>query len=303
MKNKTVQLPGDYYFSPSIVPVAIKKIRGGSVTHSHDYTGIPHWHDFTELVIITDGSGVQNINGISYPVSAGDIFVIGGKTEHYFENYSSLEIINIMFDEKIFDSVREYLRRMPGFYMIFCFEPELRTGRKFRNTLHLNQPDLAHIRLSVRKMEHEQEEKTPGFETEIISGLLNLAVFLSRQFNQSQAPVSRLAGLLGELENSCTADWDLQKMAKFCCMSKNTLLRTFQQAVKESPLQYLTSLRLNMACRLLSSGDLPIQEIACCCGFSDSNYFSKCFKKHFHLTPGEFRRNEKITPGKGCCRR
>ena len=293
MKKRAVQIPGDYYFSPETVSIAVKKVQGNSVTHPHDYTALPHWHSFMELVIITAGNGVQNINGISYNVSAGDVFVIAGETIHFFEKYSSLEIVNIMFSEKILDPFREYLKRMPGFHMIFCFEPELRTGREFGNSLHLNQPDLAHVKQAIRKMESEQEQKNPGFETEIISGLLDLSVFLSRQFNQPQAPVSRLAGLLGELENSCAAGWDLQKMAHFCCMSKNTLLRTFQQVLKQSPLQYLISLRLNMACKYLSSGDMPIHEIANICGFADSNYFSKCFRRHFRLTPGNFRRKEK----------
>ena len=294
MKKTAVQIPGNYYFDPSTVPAAIKKVQGNSVTHPHDYTGIPHWHAFTELVIITGGSGIQNINGINYQVSAGDIFVIGGETIHFFEKYSSLEIINIMFDEKIFEPFKEYLKRISGYHMIFCFEPELRVSREFSNSLHLNPPDLAHVQQLIRRMENEQDNKYPGFEAEIITGLLNLAIFLSRQFNQTQAAVSRLAGLIGEMENSCADHWDLQKMAKFCCMSKNTLLRTFQQVVRQSPLQYLTFLRLNMACRMLTSGDMTIQEIAGACGFQDSNYFSKCFRKHLNQTPAQFRKAGKM---------
>ncbi len=293
MKKSAVQIPGNYYFDPSVVPIAIKKVQGDSISHAHDYTSIPHWHDFTELVIITKGWGLQSINGRTYPVSAGDIFVIGGETTHYFEKYASLEIINIMFDEKIFDPFREYLKRISGYHMIFCFEPELRVRKEFRNTLHLDQPDLAHIQLLVREMEQEQEKRNIGFEAGMISDLWQLSVFLSRRVNQTRAGISRLAGLLSELENSCGDPWDLQRMAQYCCMSKNTLLRTFRQVVKQSPLQYLTFLRLNQACRLLSSSELSISEIAASCGFRDSNYFTKCFQKHLAQTPGKFRRQGK----------
>ncbi|HOB22033.1 MAG TPA: helix-turn-helix domain-containing protein, partial [Bacillota bacterium] len=32
-----------------------------------------------------------------------------------------------------------------------------------------------------------------------------------------------------------------------------------------------------------------IKEIALELGYSDQNYFSRCFKKKFHLSPGQYR--------------
>ena len=102
MENDIVQIPGDFYFKKDGVPVAIRRVRGTVLTHTHNYTGIPHWHDFSELVIITSGDGIQNINGRSYQVSAGDVFVITGKTVHYFEEYQNLELVN--FDPELFEA-------------------------------------------------------------------------------------------------------------------------------------------------------------------------------------------------------
>ena len=291
MKTDAEQIPGDYYFKRGFVPVAIRRVRGTVLTHTHNYTGIPHWHDFTELVIITSGDGVQNINGMSYQVSAGDVFVITGKTSHYFEDYRNLELVNIIFSDDIFQDMQEYLNRIPGYHMIFRLEPELRNRREFHNTLNLSAHSLAYIMGIVRKIQQEFDFMKPGCEAAIISHLLELTVFLSRASDSrgGNQPMSRRAGLFTILENSYHEEWDLERMAKYTSMSINTLLRTFQASVRQTPLQYLTSLRLNAACSLLLQTDQQIGEIAFACGFHDSNYFSKRFYSKYHMTPSEYR--------------
>ena len=291
MKNEIIQIAGDFYFKRGFVPVAIRRVRGTVLTHSHDYTGIPHWHDFSELVIVTSGSGVQNINGSSYQVSAGDVFVITGRTAHYFEDYRNLELVNIIFKESIFKGMQEYLNRIPGYHLVFQIEPELRNRRKYRNTLNLPAHSLAYVMELVRKMSLEFETDKIGNEAAILSILLELTVYLSRFSDRREAdqPMSRLSGLFPILEASYQEDWSFERMAKYSNMSVNTLLRTFQAAVKQSPRQYLTELRLKEACSLLIQTDWLIGEIAFSCGFHDSNYFSKCFHRKYGITPSEFR--------------
>lgn len=295
MKKNAVQLPGNNYFDRSSVPLALLKVRGKELSHAHDYTGTPHWHDFSELVIITSGQGVHNINGTSYTVSAGDVFVISGRTTHFFEDYRYLGISNLMFDPRLLDGMQEYLNRIPGYHVIFRFEPELRTSGSFNNSLHLSSPDLTNAIRLTSQLDFELQNRFPGSEAAAVSKLLELAIFLSRSLDNRQnahqpASLSHLASLISILESSFHEEWDLHRMAKFCGMSVNTLLRTFHNMLKQSPLQYLTGLRLNAAESMLKSSSLPISQIAFACGFNDSNYFAKCFKKHFKCSPTAFRK-------------
>ena len=271
------------------------------MSHEHNYTGIPHWHDFSELVIITAGSGKQIINSVAYSVSAGDVFVISGKTTHYFEEYRNLEIVNIIFIEHVFQGMREYLNRIPGYQLIFRFEPELRSGKEFHNTLHLSADSLAHAMNIIRKMETEFTGRNPGYEAVIVTYLFDLIIFLSRcqENGRGNQPVARLAGLFSRLEASFQEDWPLKRMAKYANMSVNTLLRTFQAAAKQTPLDYLTALRLNAADHQLANTDRPVSEIAFGCGFRDSNYFTKRFRKFHRMTPSEFRRLKQRNPDEG----
>ncbi|MBO5668325.1 MAG: helix-turn-helix domain-containing protein [Lentisphaeria bacterium] len=290
MKKQAVKIPGDYYFDRSILPLALKKVQGNTVTHPHDYTAIPHWHNFSELVIITGGHGIQNINGTSYPVSAGDVFVIMGRTTHFFEDHTHLDIINIMFDDRLFYHMHDYLNRIPGYHVIFRFEPELRSSRTFRNTLHLAVPELLHVHRLTSLLHRELTGRSSGYEASAIAALLELSIFLARTLDNCRkpAPITRLAALFTALESSYQEDWPLSRMAKFCGMSVNTLLRTFQAVVHQTPLQYLLKLRMNAARLLISEGNMSVAQTAFACGFHDSNYFTKCFKKYFHSPPLTF---------------
>ena len=46
--------------------------------------------------------------------------------------------------------------------------------------------------------------------------------------------------------------------------------------------------------KLLLHTDLTATEVAYTLNFSDQSYFSKFFKKHVGMTPGDFRVNKKI---------
>ena len=292
MKRSAVKLPGEYYFSRNILPVALTKVHGNALSHPHNYTGIPHWHDFSELVIITEGSGRQNINGKTRPVSAGDVFVIAGKVTHYFEHYDHLEITNILFSDPVFHDLSNYLNRIPGYQLIFRIEPELQTRRTFRNTLRLTPQSLSFVSRLADRIRAELELQQPGYEAEVISKLFELIIFLSRSADEQKSgdrSITRLAGLFSTLEAEFPEDWPLKRMAAYAGMSVNTLLRTFQTVVRQSPLQYLTELRLNAAAHRLRHTGQSVSEIAYACGFHDSNYFTKCFQMHFHRTPTQYR--------------
>ena len=272
------------------------KVQGKVLSHANDYTGISHRHDFSELVIITSGQGVHNVNGTAYPVAAGDVFVIAGNTTHYFEEYANLGITNLLYDPRLLEGMQEYLNRIPGYHVIFRFEPELRTSGTLHHSLHLSARKLAQVLRMIEQIGGELQHRHAGWEAASVGLLLELTVFLARALEnpfpahiQSTA-LARLALLTSRLESSFQEEWDLPRMAKSCGISVNTLLRTFQSVVHQTPLQYLSALRLNAAAAMLKNGTMPVSEIAFACGFHDSNYFSKCFRKHFHCTPSSYRR-------------
>ncbi|MBO5924558.1 MAG: AraC family ligand binding domain-containing protein, partial [Lentisphaeria bacterium] len=82
---KTVKAVRSDFFPGEGCPIAMRTIQGDApVQHEGDLTDIRHTHDFAELIVITRGGGMHWIDGISYEVAAGDVFLIQDNTEHYF---------------------------------------------------------------------------------------------------------------------------------------------------------------------------------------------------------------------------
>ncbi len=65
--------------------------------------------------------------------------------------------------------------------------------------------------------------------------------------------------------------------------------RIFQKNIGMSPIEYLLSYRLNESLKYLSETEMTITEICYLCGFSESAYFGRLFKRHYGMTPGEYR--------------
>ena len=70
-------------------------------------------------------------------------------------------------------------------------------------------------------------------------------------------------------------------------ISERQLQRRIKETTGKSPIQLITSIRLNKAKSALTLRNYTIAEIAFQFGFSSPSYFSKCFKKEFGVSPNE----------------
>ena len=62
----------------------------------------------------------------------------------------------------------------------------------------------------------------------------------------------------------------------------------FRELFGSTPTQYLITLRLNEAARLLTCGTHNVKQAALAAGFSDIYYFGRLFKKRFQCPPSSF---------------
>lgn len=79
--------------------------------------------------------------------------------------------------------------------------------------------------------------------------------------------------------------------------SARGLLLELTEAVRQSD---MTLARLSPSVRrvaeymrLLTESELPISEISSFVGYSDNNYFIKVFRRHYGMTPGDYRKLRK----------
>jgi AraC-like DNA-binding protein len=83
----------------------------------------------------------------------------------------------------------------------------------------------------------------------------------------------------------------LAELVKTTGFSRSYFMRQFAARVGETPMDYLTKVRIRHASQLLVQTKLSMEEIAERCGFSNGNYFAKVFRKLIGTSPRDFREN------------
>ncbi|MBS3047991.1 helix-turn-helix transcriptional regulator [Enterobacter mori] len=80
-----------------------------------------------------------------------------------------------------------------------------------------------------------------------------------------------------------------ESVAALFTISPNHLSRLFSQQGTMSFVDYVRWVRMGKARTILQKYHLPVGEVAKRCGYPDSDYFSRLFRRQFGLTPGEYR--------------
>lgn len=285
------------YFGPDGFPVTVRVVRtepAGRPSHPHDVTEIDHYHDFCELVIVLSGRGRHLLEGESFPVSAGNVFVVQGSQVHCFRDRDDLVLMNVMYDPARLPLPAGLLRRLPGYSALFLLEPSFRSAHRFSSRLDLSREDLGTAEAMAERLEREARGRQPGHEAALLGLLVELMVFLSRRYGESEAGESRallrMGRLISTLEQRYAEPWTLDGLARSAHLSRTNLLRVFRQATGESPIGFLIGLRIEAAKRLLRQTDLGMTDIAHETGFGDSNYFARRFREATGRSPTEYRR-------------
>jgi AraC family transcriptional regulator len=84
----------------------------------------------------------------------------------------------------------------------------------------------------------------------------------------------------------------LKDIASAACLSPFHFHRSFTLAFRETPHQYLTRQRLAVAARLLRRTKMSITGIGLEVGFEATSSFSDLFRRHYGMTPSQFRRSK-----------
>ena len=89
-------------------------------------------------------------------------------------------------------------------------------------------------------------------------------------------------------ENITMEKLDLNFMTEKMNMSHSTLYRKIKGLTGMSGNEFIRKLKLNYGAFLLKENKLNISETAYACGFNDINYFRKCFKEEYGITPSQY---------------
>jgi len=185
--------------------------------------------------------------------------------------------------------------RILGFQLRFqTFDPA--SGASAQATKILSRKSIVRL---LSRIPGELREKRPGWVLAARSWMvLGLTDFLRAYlpFAREVAPSRAarhpaVAKALAHIEANLHGDLDPDRVAAAASVSSRHLNRLFLDAFDKTCSALILEKRLGAAFRALSSAGLTVREAAKSAGIHDMSYFSKVFKRHFHLLPSELRKD------------
>jgi AraC-like DNA-binding protein len=99
-----------------------------------------------------------------------------------------------------------------------------------------------------------------------------------------------IAAVLSLVHDDPGADWGLHQLSRAAGMSRSAFAKDFKSVVGETPMAFITGLRLGLAARSLRETSAPLATIARDAGYSNEFAFASAFRRRYGTAPGRFRR-------------
>lgn len=254
-----------------------------------------HSHEFPEIAVVLDGLGEFCVDGNIFPVKKGDILLFNPGITHQSRRTSSSHPTTEFYTG--FSNLR--FRNMEDNQICFSGNSIL---------LHPQEKVFLQISRLAEAMMSEACHTEPGRYFMLKSYLTQLILLLYRE--QKGTPRAAGTGYYFESNNKKyiveqVVDYfnrhfsekiSLDQIARNMYLSPFYISRLFKNELGDTPINYLISLRMKEAEQLLlAQPDASIQDIAKSVGYEDAYHFSKVFKKHFGVSPSNFRKSREKT--------
>jgi AraC family L-rhamnose operon transcriptional activator RhaR/AraC family L-rhamnose operon regulatory protein RhaS len=246
-----------------------------------------HTHDFLELVFILRGNCEHNVTGEKKNLRSGDFFTIEEKQCHSYSQTNNLFIMNIAIKSTAMDEIRPTLKKLKGYKNLF-----LENSQSNLTPRRLLPQELSVLTQLAMSIEQEKQLENDGNKTMVYLLLQQLLVIACR-YAGSESPFDnqeQIRDAIMFIESNYPTNITVAKLAELSFMSIRSLQRKFVKVMKVTPMKYLAQVRVKNSARLLLETDLKAYAIAYKCGFSDTPYFIRQFKKIMGISPGEYRK-------------
>lgn len=268
-------ISGKYIDPSNHITVMKKTVAGESAIH---------FHEFFEIEVVLDGTGVQMLNGTEYELRRGSVYLLTPADFHKVTTATSLELINIMFDESIISKplLASLLSKQKNLFF----------------TLNEKQETLFY---PLCEMLIEEKSSEDIYSVLCIKNLMDcLIARIIRgtdeiQEASTQGKTQLLNEAIGYLYTHFRENPPLSKLAAICGYSTNYFSKLFTELVGKGYSSFLNTLKTNHARMLLSSTDKNVAEIAFSCGFTSLSNFYRVFSEEVKATPLEYREKHYAT--------
>lgn len=275
-------------------PVALYEWNGENEWHV-----VPHWHEEMEWIYFQKGDFPVWINTKEYQVHAPAFMCIHPEELHAlilekdgiesavvfpvdilcFERYDAAEA-------KVLGPLAEGKLRMP----VLCQSGDAAFE------------ELSACYKEIEQMLRQMKEQKNMFYLNIKAKMLELIAvaykydLLTRQVREGReesGTVENLKKVLQYIGENYSSPLRLSELAELVNMNEQYFCRYFKKNIGKTITEYINVIRVEKAATALAETEDKIIDIAAACGFDNTGYFIRRFKKEKGMTPSEYRKKSK----------
>lgn len=239
-----------------------------------------HLHYHVEIVYLREGHCKAYVDSDSFDLEEGDLLVVFPNRIHRFE------------DEVGYNR-----------YDLFIVNPDIATDLAQRITsenpqnpvikkCNENKRLLALIDILCGAEKFPQDYKQTmmkGYFLSFFAEVLNMLPMKNSKSDDNQA----MRALVQYCSQNFTKDLSLSMLEEELHLSKYYISHLFGDKLGIRFNDYINSLRISEACRLLRTSTLSVTEISDASGFGTLRTFNRAFTKQMKTSPSDYRRNNR----------
>lgn len=252
------------------------------VDNSHPrYRMTHHWHSETELLYIQKGRFLLSLNGREYTLEEGELCYISEGALH-----------GGMPQDCVYECLCFSTSLLKHSSLVCNYLKEVETSRA------LIQPVFTRVQPGILKCASRMfaalRSKKTGWELLALAGLYDFyGTVIQQDYREpsDSAVFQRLRQIklaLEFIEQNYHKPITLEQLAHVSGLSAKYFCRYFRNILQKTPIDYLNHYRVERACFLLEDNRLSVTDVAYACGYNDSSYFVRSFKKYKGITPNQY---------------
>ncbi|TSB47271.1 helix-turn-helix domain-containing protein [Alkalicoccobacillus porphyridii] len=238
----------------------------------------PHSHHTHQILYVLNGQGRCRLNHEEFTLKPDSMMVIPPGTEHSILAASTMTVLILEFSQVLLDTDSQKS----------LIKPVFSEAKVWSLTLFSS----SEIRQLLRKMLYEQSQKNAEYQLGI-KLLLSQLLFILMRTNQSAVqPDSNTlrSGWLKEyIDSNFYQITSIEEMAGKMGISSRYMNQMFTEVFDQTPMRYLTEVRLTRVKKMLVETDLDIVTICFEVGFESLSTFYRVFKKQVGVPPNRYR--------------
>ncbi len=246
-----------------------------------------HYHPELELTLIIKGQGTRFVGNSILPFYDYDLVLVGENVPHHWvslkcEQGMMQQAYVFQFPKTIFKSLNEcnalktlFKESEWGIQFTNPCEKIIETILTFENLDKLQQLGTLLFILSMLNSDVKRKQ------------LSSIPYSSASWNNSSQSKVNEtISYILEHLDEKLTVNMLAEKTS----MVPQSFCRWFKKASGNSFITFLNTARVEKACQLLLTTELPVQQIAFDCGFESLSHFNRTFKTTKGRSPSHLRK-------------